>query len=259
MPSSSSTDRASGMRRRACGWVGSANAGSSSSSIAFSVAERRTRSRRSWGTSRPSATSAMSSRSTRTRCCLPVRRPSSWAHWPIRSIGRCTTRRARVVRGYGILQPRVGVSLPSAHRSRFAAIQSGQPGVDPYTTAVSDVYQDLFHEGSFTGKGIYDVDAFERATRGRFPENRLLSHDLIEGNYARAGLVTDITVYDDYPTRYLTWTRRKHRWVRGDWQLLQWITRWVPGPAGSEPNRLSLLSRWKLFDNLRRSVVEIAL
>ena len=167
--------------------------------------------------------------------------------------------RARVVRGYGILQPRVGVSLPSAHRSRFAAIQSGQPGVDPYTTAVSDVYQDLFHEGSFTGKGIYDVDAFERATHGRFPENRLLSHDLIEGNYARAGLVTDITVYDDYPTRYLTWTRRKHRWVRGDWQLLQWITRWVPGPAGPEPNRLSLLSRWKLFDNLRRSVVEIAL
>ncbi|MGH7637017.1 MAG: glucoamylase family protein, partial [Gemmatimonadaceae bacterium] len=167
--------------------------------------------------------------------------------------------RARVVRGYGILQPRVGVSLPSAHRSRFAAIQSGQPGVDPYTTAVSDVYQDLFHEGSFTGKGIYDVDAFERATRGRFPENRLLSHDLIEGNYARAGLATDITVYDDYPTRYLTWTRRKHRWVRGDWQLLQWITRRVPGPDGPEPNRLSLLSRWKLFDNLRRSVFEISL
>ena len=107
--------------------------------------------------------------------------------------------RGRVVRGYGILQPRVGVSLPSAHRSRFAAIHSGHPGVDPYTTAVSDVYQDLYGEGSFTGKGIYDVDAFERATHGRFPENTLLSHDLIEGNYARAGLVTDIKVYDDYP------------------------------------------------------------
>ena len=166
--------------------------------------------------------------------------------------------RGRVVRGYGILQPRVGVSLPSAHRSRFAAIQSGQPGVDPYTTAVSDVYQDLYGEGSFTGKGIYDVDAFERATHGRFPENRLLSHDLIEGSYARAGLVTDITVYDDYPSRYLTYTRRKHRWIRGDWQLLRWLTSRVPGPEGTERNRLSFLSRWKILDNLRRSAVEIA-
>jgi cyclic beta-1,2-glucan synthetase len=165
----------------------------------------------------------------------------------------------RVVRGYGILQPRVGVSLTSANRSRFAAIQSGQPGVDPYTTAVSDVYQDLYHEGSFTGKGIYDVDAFERATLGRFPENRLLSHDLIEGSYARAGLATDITLYDDYPTQYLTFTRRKHRWIRGDWQLLQWLTHRVPGPDGPEPNRLSLLSRWRIFDNLRRSLVELSL
>ncbi|HJU90283.1 MAG TPA: glucoamylase family protein [Gemmatimonadaceae bacterium] len=164
----------------------------------------------------------------------------------------------RVVRGYGILQPRVGVSLPSAHRSHFAAIHSGHPGVDPYTTAVSDVYQDLYGEGSFTGKGIYDVDAFEQATHGRFPENRLLSHDLIEGSYARAGLATDINVYDDYPTRYLTYTRRKHRWIRGDWQLLQWLTTVVPGPDGPERNRLSLLSRWKILDNLRRSLVEIA-
>ncbi|HEX9054053.1 MAG TPA: glucoamylase family protein [Gemmatimonadales bacterium] len=166
--------------------------------------------------------------------------------------------RGRVVRGYGILQPRVGVSLPSANRSYFAAIQSGHPGVDPYTTAVSDLYQDLYGEGSFTGKGIYDVDAFEQATHGRFPENILLSHDLIEGSYARAGLATDITVYDDYPARYLTFTRRKHRWIRGDWQLLQWLTSRVPGPDGPEPNRLSLLSRWKILDNLRRSTVEIA-
>ena len=149
-------------------------------------------------------------------------------------------------------------SLPSAHRSRFAAIHSGHPGVDPYTTAVSDVYQDLYGEGSFTGKGIYDVDAFERATHGRFPENTLLSHDLIEGNYARAGLATDIVVYDDYPARYLTFTRRKHRWIRGDWQLLRWLTNRVPGPDGPEPNRLSLLSRWKILDNLRRSTVELA-
>ncbi|HJR63517.1 MAG TPA: glucoamylase family protein [Gemmatimonadaceae bacterium] len=164
----------------------------------------------------------------------------------------------RVVRGYGILQPRVSVSLPSAHRSRFAAIHSGHPGVDPYTTAVSDVYQDLYGEGSFTGKGIYDVDAFEQATHGRFPENTLLSHDLIEGNYARAGLATDITVYDDYPSRYLTYARRKHRWIRGDWQLLGWLGTRVPGPQGTEPNRLSLLSRWKILDNLRRSTVEMA-
>jgi cyclic beta-1,2-glucan glucanotransferase len=164
----------------------------------------------------------------------------------------------RVVRGYGIIQPRVGISLPSAYRSRFAAIHSGHPGVDPYTTAVSDVYQDLYGEGSFTGKGIYDVDAFEEATRGRFPENTLLSHDLIEGNYARAGLATDIEVYDDYPTRYLTFARRKHRWIRGDWQLLGWLRSRVPGPDGPERNRLSVLSRWKIFDNLRRSTVEIA-
>ncbi len=164
----------------------------------------------------------------------------------------------RVIRGYGILQPRVGVSLPSANRSLFAAIHSGHPGVDPYTTAVSDVYQDLYGEGSFTGKGIYDVEAFERATAGRFPENTLLSHDLIEGSYARAGLVTDINVYDDYPRRYLTFTRRKHRWIRGDWQLLGWLRARVPGPDGPERNRLSLLSRWKILDNLRRSTVELA-
>ena len=154
--------------------------------------------------------------------------------------------------------PGSGSRLPSAHRSLFASIHSGHPGVDPYTTAVSDVYQDLYGEGSFTGKGVYDVVAFERATRGRFPENTLLSHDLIEGNYARAGLATDVIVYDDYPTRYLTYTRRKHRWIRGDWQLLPWLRRWVPGPQGRERNRLSILSRWKIIDNLRRSTVELA-
>ncbi|HET6681773.1 MAG TPA: glucoamylase family protein [Gemmatimonadaceae bacterium] len=164
----------------------------------------------------------------------------------------------RVVRGYGILQPRVGVSLESANQSRFAAIHAGQPGVDPYTTAVSDVYQDLYGEGSFTGKGIYDVEAFARATRGRFPANTLLSHDLIEGNYARAGLATGVIVYDDYPASYLAHARRKHRWIRGDWQLLPWLASRVPGPDGPERNKLSLLSRWKIVDNLRRSLVEVA-
>ena len=167
-------------------------------------------------------------------------------------------RRGRIVAGYGILQPRVGVTLPSALKSRFAAIHSGQPGVDPYTTAVSDVYQDLYGEGSFTGKGIYDVDAFAEATHGRFPENTLLSHDLIEGNYARAGLATDIIVYDDYPPTYTAHARRKHRWIRGDWQLLPWLRARVPGPDGLEPNRLSLVSRWKILDNLRRSLVEVS-
>jgi len=164
----------------------------------------------------------------------------------------------RVVRGYGIMQPRVGVELTSAHRSKFAAIHSGHPGVDPYTTAVSDVYQDLYGEGSFTGKGIYDVDAFEQATRGRFPENTLLSHDLIEGTFTRAGLLTDVELYDDYPTRYLAYTRRKHRWIRGDWQIIRWLRGMVPGPDGLEPNRISMVSRWKIFDNLRRSLVEIS-
>ncbi len=166
--------------------------------------------------------------------------------------------RGRIVRGYGILQPRVGIALPSANRSRFASIASGHPGVDPYSTAVSDVYQDLYGEGSFTGKGIYDVDAFQLATHGRFPENTLLSHDLIEGNYARAGLATDVIVYDDYPSTYLAYTMRKHRWIRGDWQLLPWLKRLVPGPDGGERNRLSLLSQWKIVDNLRRSTVELS-
>jgi cellobiose phosphorylase len=165
--------------------------------------------------------------------------------------------RGRVVRGYGILQPRVSVSLPSASESRFAAIYAGHPGVDPYTTAVSDVYQDLFGEGTFTGKGIYDVDIVRQATDGRFPDNSLLSHDLLEGTFARAGLVTDVEVFDDYPTRYLTSTRRAHRWIRGDWQLLRWLTARVPGLTGANRDPLSALSRWKIADNLRRSATPV--
>ena len=167
--------------------------------------------------------------------------------------------RGRVVQGYGILQPRVSVSLTSASESKFASIYAGHPGVDPYTTAVSDVYQDLFGEGTFTGKGIYDVEIFRRSTDGRFPENSLLSHDLLEGTFARAGLVTDVEVFDDYPTRYLTSTRRLHRWIRGDWQLLRWVTTRVPGHAGSNRDPLSALSRWKIADNMRRSMTPIAL
>ena len=165
----------------------------------------------------------------------------------------------RVVKGYGILQPRVSVSLASANGSRYSAIFAGHPGLDPYTTAVSDVYQDLFGEGTFTGKGIYEVAVFERAIEGRFPVNALLSHDLIEGSFARAGLVTDIEVFDDYPMRYLTASRRLHRWVRGDWQLAPWLRGRVPGTDGPTVNPLSTVSRWKILDNMRRSMSPVAL
>ena len=165
-----------------------------------------------------------------------------------------------VTKGYGILQPRVGVSVHSARRSRLATIYSGQTGFDIYTTAASDVYQDLFGEGSYVGKGIYDLEAFETALGNRFPHNVLLSHDLIEGAYARAGLVSDIEVIDEYPSHYSAWSRRKHRWVRGDWQILRWLLPRVPDRDGHlVPNPLSVLSLWKIVDNLRRSLIEIAL
>ena len=166
----------------------------------------------------------------------------------------------RVYEGYGILQPRVAVSLPGTNRSRYARMCGSDPGIDPYTRAVSDVYQDLFGEGSFIGKGIYDVDAFERALNGRFPGNRVLSHDLLEGCYARAGLLSDVQLYEEYPSSYGADVSRRHRWIRGDWQLARWLLPCVPGPGGHcLKNPLSILSRWKLLDNLRRSLVPVAL
>ncbi|WP_038167533.1 glycoside hydrolase family 94 protein [Thiomonas sp. FB-Cd] len=166
----------------------------------------------------------------------------------------------RVVAGYAILQPRVGISLPSAARSSYARLFGSDAGIDPYTRAVSDVYQDLFHEGSFIGKGIYDVDAFEKAIDGRFPENSILSHDLVEGCYARSGLISDVHLYEEYPPRYLADVSRRHRWIRGDWQLLPWLMPWTPTQdKGRERNPLTVLSRWKIFDNLRRSFVPSAL
>lgn len=165
-----------------------------------------------------------------------------------------------VVEGYGILQPRIGISIRSAVRSRLAAIYSGETGFDIYTRAVSDVYQDLFGEGIFTGKGIYEVDVLRDVLEHRFPENALLSHDLIEGAYARTALVSDIELIDDYPSHFSAYNRRKHRWVRGDWQTLRWLASRVPDrnlrPA---PNPISLISRWKIFDNLRRSLQESSL
>src|SRR5512146_1959254 len=165
-----------------------------------------------------------------------------------------------VTEGYGILQPRVGVSLPSAGRSWFAKLFAGDVGIDPYTRAVSDVYQDVFQEGSFIGKGIYDVDAFQQAVAGRFPENRVLSHDLIESCHARSALVSDVELYEEYPSRYNADVNRRHRWIRGDWQIAQWLLPRVPGPdARGIANPLSALSQWKILDNLRRSLIPAAL
>jgi cyclic beta-1,2-glucan synthetase len=162
-----------------------------------------------------------------------------------------------VISGYGILQPRVGISVHSAGRSRLASTYSGQTGFDIYTRAVSDVYQDLYGEGIFTGKGIFDVDVFQQVLDERFPCNALLSHDLIEGAYARAALVSDIEVIDDYPSHFSAYCRRKHRWVRGDWQIAQWLFRSVPDFHNHMvPNPTSVVSRWKIFDNLRRSLID---
>ena len=162
----------------------------------------------------------------------------------------------RVVAGYGILQPRVAVALPSANASRYELLCGGEPGIDPYTRTVSDLYQDVFYEGSFIGKGIYDLDMFERVLGQRLPDNKILSHDLLEGCYLRAGLLSDSQLYEEYPARYDADVSRRQRWIRGDWQLIGWLLGRVPGRAGKrERNPLSLLSRWKLFDNLRRSIV----
>ncbi len=169
-------------------------------------------------------------------------------------------RKQRICEGFAILQPRVAVSLPSTNRSMYARLFGSEPGIDPYTRAVSDVYQDLFGEGSFIGKGIYEVDAFERALKGRFPENRILSHDLLEGSYARAGLVSDVQLYEEYPSRYSIDVDRRRRWIRGDWQIASWMLPCVPGPEMSSlKNPLSGLSLWKIFDNLRRSLEQASL
>jgi len=168
---------------------------------------------------------------------------------------RYDERMQRVTEGYGILQPRVADTLSGTNRSRYARLFGSEPGIDPYTRAVSDVYQDVFGEGSFIGKGIYDVDAFEQALKDRLPENRILSHDLLEGCHARAGLLSDANLYEEYPPSYLADVNRRHRWIRGDWQIAGWLLSRVPGPGDARRrNPLSGLSQWKIFDNLRRSL-----
>ena len=162
----------------------------------------------------------------------------------------------RVVEGYAVLQPRVTPSLPTGREgSLFQRISSSMSGIDPYASAASDVYQDLFGEGSYTGKGIYEVDAFEAALAGRVPESRLLSHDLFEGTFARAALASDIEVVEEFPSRYYVAAARQHRWARGDWQLLPWIFgRGDASIANRGTNALPLLGRWKMLDNLRRTL-----
>jgi cyclic beta-1,2-glucan synthetase len=140
------------------------------------------------------------------------------------------------------------------------AFMENEPGTDPYTRVISDVYQDIFQEGSFIGKGIYEVDAFERVLNNRFPDNRILSHDLLEGCYSRSGLVSDVQLYEEYPSSYATDMQRRHRWIRGDWQIANWFLPFVPKrEKGLVSNPLSALSKWKIFDNLRRSLVPFAL
>ncbi len=166
------------------------------------------------------------------------------------------SRAGRVTQGYGVLQPRITSTLPAQNEaSIFQRIYSGSSGIDPYASAVSDVYQDLFREGSFTGKGIYDLDAFDAAMADRVPENALLSHDLFEGVFARAGLVTDVELFDEFPSNYLVSAARQHRWGRGDWQLLPWILGRARDATGRR-SRGSIpgIARWKMVDNLRRTI-----
>ncbi len=166
----------------------------------------------------------------------------------------------RVTEGYGILQPRVAPSIPKTATSLYLRMQGNLSGIDPYTQVSSDVYQDLFGQGSFIGKGIYDVDIFEQALHGVFPENRILSHDLVEGCYARSGLISDVLLYEESPPQYLTDLKRHHRWIRGDWQIGAWMLPFVTAGNGRlTKNKLSALSRWKIFDNLRRSLLPLTL
>ncbi|MBB6217860.1 cellobiose phosphorylase [Anaerosolibacter carboniphilus] len=162
--------------------------------------------------------------------------------------------------GYGLIQPRISLSLESANKSYFTRIFAGQGGVDPYTTAFSDIYQDLFGEGIFTGKGIYDIKIFQKILKDAIPDNTVLSHDLLEGSYIRAGLASDIELIDGYPSKYSSFMMRQHRWVRGDWQLIKWLTPFVHNRYNEiVRNPLSTLSKWKILDNLRRSLVSISL
>jgi cyclic beta-1,2-glucan synthetase len=163
----------------------------------------------------------------------------------------------QVVSGYTIIQPRIETSPATSRRTLFSKIYAGDVGFDIYTHAVSDAYQDLFGTGIYVGKGIYDVDAFVRSLEGRVPENAIASHDLFEGVHARTALASDVVLFEDYPVHYAAYARRMHRWLRGDWQLVPWLFPWVPSARTTAlPNPLALIDRWKIVDNLRRSLAK---
>ncbi len=164
------------------------------------------------------------------------------------------------LRGYTVIQPRVSITLPSATATRFTRLFTDARGTDPYSQAVSDVYQDLFGEAIYHGKAIYDLRAFHQILHSRFPEQRLLSHDLIEGSYVGVGLASDVELFEQFPNDYTSYGKRQHRWIRGDWQIASWVLPQVPSPIPHQhlPNPLSAINRWKIFDNLRRSLVALA-
>jgi len=169
-------------------------------------------------------------------------------------------KRGIVIEGYGIMQPRLETDIESSNKSLFSLIFTGQEGIDPYANAISNVYQDLFDEGIYVGKGIYDLQVFHQLLKQAFPDNAILSHDLLEGSYARTGLLTDIELIDSFPAKYIAYSFRNHRWVRGDWQLFPYLFRKIFNRKQKKIlNPLSLLSRWKIFDNLRRSLLSPSL
>ena len=153
----------------------------------------------------------------------------------------------KVIDGYGLIQPRVGVNIDISYKNLFTKIFAGSGGIDSYTNAISDLYQDNFGEGIFTGKGIFDLEVYSKILKNEIPENTVLSHDLLEGSYLRCGLASDILIMDGYPTKYLSFMSRLSRWIRGDWQIIKWL----------KSKKLNLLSKYKIFDNLRRSLIEV--
>lgn len=163
-------------------------------------------------------------------------------------LNKTEIKNGKVKKGYGIIQPRVGVNINVSYKNKFTQIFAGSGGIDSYTNAISDTYQDNFGEGIFTGKGIFDVKIYDEILKNKIPENTVLSHDLLEGCYLRCGLSSDILLMDGYPTKYTSFIARLSRWIRGDWQIAKWI----------KNSNLNLLSKYKIFDNLRRSLLEIS-
>ena len=162
-----------------------------------------------------------------------------------------------VVKGHAIIQPRVGIDLESSRKTVFSKIFAGEGGTDFYANAISDVYQDNFDEGIFTGKGIYDLKVFNKVLEKQIPENTVLSHDLLEGSYLRAGLASDIVLIDGCPAKYNSFMQRLHRWVRGDFQLIGWLKQKIKIGDSKINNPLNKLSKFKILDNLRRGLVPV--